>query len=244
MNLIVDQGNTATKLAIFDSEKKITSKVIFLKKDQKLTEDWIAEKIESVNAIIVSSVTNNVLRINHPNLIVFNDKTPIPIINKYKTPETLGKDRLANAIAIWALNPHKPSMAIDMGTCIKYDLVSEKGEYLGGNISPGMNMRYESLHAFTDQLPRIEPADFEYNFGDNTETSILNGVQHAINHEINGFIQRYTEQFGQLTIFMTGGDVKYFDKGFKSSIFAFPNQIGEDLTLYGLNEILNYNVEL
>ena len=116
--------------------------------------------------------------------------------------------------------------------------MKKKGVYLGGNISPGMNMRYAALESFTDQLSLIASEEFVFGFGTTTKTSILNGVQHAIFHEINGFIERYQEQFGELTIFMTGGDLKYFDKGNKNPIFA-----DSDLTIFGLNEILKYNVE-
>jgi len=243
MNLIVDQGNTATKLTIFDGEKKVVESCVFLKKDKKKAEKWIADRAYLVKAALVSAVTNDVLAMPIANCIQLNENTPLPLVNGYETPQTLGKDRIANAVASWSRNPNKASLVIDLGTCIKYDLVAENGVYLGGNISPGLNMRYRALHEFTDQLPLIAAEEFDYNFGTTTKSSIQNGVQQAIHHEINGFITRYTAQLGALTIFMTGGDLKYFDKGFKSSIFAVPI-IWKDLTSYGLNEILSYNVEL
>jgi len=238
MNLIIDQGNTATKLALFEEKGTLIKKQVFLKSEQKKAEKWILEVENSIKSILISSVTNDKLNLPEKKTIYLDAKTSLPIQIKYQTPQTLGKDRIANAVGIWNKNKNKNSLCIDLGTCIKYDLVDENGNYLGGNISPGLKMRYQSLADYTDQLPLIEPSDFEFGYGLSTETSIKNGVQHAIFHEINGFIDRYTEQFGQLTIFMTGGDLKYFDKGYKNPIFA-----DSDLTIYGLNEILRYNVE-
>ncbi len=238
MNLIVDQGNTATKLALFDKGGNLHIKKVFAKEEVDLVEKWVKEHADELEAVLVSSVTNDQINLPIAKRIDLDEKTPIPIQNGYETPHTLGNDRLANATAIWKKNPNKNSLAIDIGTCIKYDIVNSKGVYLGGNISPGMNMRYAALQSFTDQLPLIDAEEFEFGFGVSTKSSIQNGVQHAIFHEINGFIQRYQEQFGELTIFMTGGDLKYFDKGYKNPIFAH-----SDLTIFGLNEILKYNVE-
>lgn len=239
MNLIVDQGNTATKLALFDEGGNLLVKQIFDKKESLVAENWVNERSGSISAVLISAVTNEQLNFSIPKQIVLNSNTPLPIINGYESPKSLGNDRLANAVAIWTKNPNKHSLCIDIGTCIKYDLVNGKGVFLGGNISPGMKMRYAALNTFTDQLPLIEAEEFTYEFGRSTKTSIQNGVQQAIFHEINGFISRYSDQFGELTIFMTGGDLKYFDKAYKNPIFA-----DSDLTIFGLNEILRYNVEL
>lgn len=243
MNLIIDQGNTATKLAIFEADF-LQKKIAFEKSEKEKVESWIANNIPENANILISSVTDQVLSIAQPNRIYLDHHTPLPIENSYATPETLGLDRLANVVAARALNPGKNSLALDMGTCIKYDLVNSNGVYMGGNISPGLRMRYQALNHFTDKLPLFDPEeDFQYDYGTTTESSMKNGVQHAIFHEINGFIQRYEEQFGQLTIFMTGGDLKYFDKAFKNTIFADSISIEEDLTVRGLNEILKHNVE-
>jgi type III pantothenate kinase len=238
MNLIIDQGNTATKMAIFDENDLLIKKVSFEQENVVEIENWIQKEANLIKTIIVSNVTDTVLKTPTVFKIDLTNDTPTPLLNKYETPKTLGKDRLANAVAIWAKNPNLNSLCIDMGTCIKYDLVTAKGEYLGGNISPGMRMRYQALHQMTAHLPQIEPQTFVYGFGTTTASSILNGVQHAIHHEINGFIQRYIHDFGQLTIFMTGGDSIYFEKEFKNTIFA-----DCDVTIYGLNEILKYNVK-
>lgn len=238
MNLIVDQGNTATKFAFFSADGKLVERKTVSKEDLDTAQRWILEEGHRANHVLVSSVTNQQFSFPQKDVLYLDLNTPIPLKNSYESPQTLGRDRLANAVAIWMENPNKNSLCIDLGTCIKYDLVNNEGCYLGGNISPGMQMRYQALAHFTDQLPLIEPGNTKLNYGTTTETSIRNGVQQAVFHEINGFIQRYDEQFAELTIFMTGGDLKYFDKGFKNTIFA-----DSDLTMKGLNEILKYNVE-
>lgn len=237
MNLIIDQGNTATKLAFFE-EEKIIKKKTFAKSDQQGLMEYIAENTPKITGALISSVTANHIEIHDIETVYLNADTPLPVQLNYRTPQTLGKDRIANAVGAWVKNRNKNSLVIDLGTCIKYDLVNSKGAYLGGNISPGLHMRYKALDAFTDKLPLIAPRDFEYGYGTDTDSSILNGVQQGVFHEINGFINRYRKEFEPLTIFMTGGDLNFFEKDFKNSIFA-----DSDLTMIGLNEILKHNVQ-
>ena len=226
------------KVALF-SENELISKSKFTYSDVNLFYAWL-EKINEKNInIIVSSVVNQTIdlsKLSINRVIYLDENTELPIINDYETPKTLGNDRLANAVAANSLNPNQNSLVIDMGTCIKYDLINSKGIYLGGNISLGLTMRYKALNHFTDQLPLLNPSNFKNTHGIDTESSIRCGIELAIEHEINGFIDRYTTEFKPLTIFMTGGDLKYFDKSFKNDIFA-----NSDLTLIGLNEILRHN---
>ena len=238
MNLIIDQGNTLFKVALF-RDNELISKEKFKYSDIDLFYDWLKNKNLKKLNIIVSSVVNTEIDLSNyeiNKLIRLDFNTKLPIRNNYKTPKTLGVDRIANAVAAWQLNPNKNSMVIDFGTCIKYDIVNSKGEYVGGNISLGLNMRYKALNHFTDKLPLLKQSNLDVNYGIDTETSLKCGVQLAIEHEIKGFVDSYTKEFGQLTIFMTGGDSKYFDKSFKNHIFANSN-----LTLIGLNEILKHN---
>lgn len=246
MNLIIDQGNTSTKTALFENGK-ILEKVVYLKSDHVHLEEWVEKQIQDDTPVLLCSVTNQDIQINSSRILSFNHDTPLPIGNSYSTPETLGKDRIANAVAIWSKSHGQNAICIDLGTCIKYDLVVDQ-KYVGGNISPGLMMRFRALNSFTDQLPQIQPQiDFIENdsdgYGISTESSILNGVQQAIIHEINGFISRYQRELGPLTIFMTGGDAKFFDKALKKGIFAVSINYWENLTLFGLNEILEYNVK-
>ncbi len=161
----------------------------------------------------------------------------LPIKVLYKTPETLGNDRLANVCAAWSLYPEQNSLVIDLGTCIKYDFVSASGTYPGGSISPGLSMRYKALTRFTSQLPYFKPVDeFPELTGQSTEGAIRSGVENGILEEVNGIIARYQELFDQTRIILTGGDHSKFADKLKSVIFAAPN-----LTLTGLKVILDHN---
>jgi len=240
MKLLVDQGNTTIKLGLFD-DNKLISKAVFLNDEFGFAQQWLQTNVEAPVDVLLCSVVENefeLAAIPATSFFRLDASTKLPIKNNYKTPETLGKDRLANAVACWSLNKKKNSLAIDLGTCIKYDIVTAEGAYIGGAISPGLAMRYKALHEFTDQLPLIENEINSHLYGTDTESSIVAGVKEGMIHEINGFIERYSEEFKGLTIFMTGGDAKFFDKAFKSTIFAHP-----DLTLTGLNEILRHNVQ-
>lgn len=239
MNLIIDEGNTAFKLALFNWDELVACKS-FLPHERQEMHSFISDAITKIRHAMVSSVVDNGLDLSR---YTFNEwslghGTPLPIKNEYQSRQTLGKDRLCNAVGAWAKNPNGNSLVIDLGTCIKYDLMSANGSYLGGNISPGLKMRYQALNHYTAKLPLLEKGEFEYGYGVDTESSIMNGVQQGIYHEINGFIRRYRHEFPELTIFMTGGDAKSFDKPFIVDIFADPN-----LTLFGLNKILLHNVE-
>ncbi len=198
----------------------------------------------TVTASIISSVIHHdaalepFLRTLGPSYVL-NSNTPVPITVSYQTPETLGNDRLANAVAVSQQFPQQPALAIDMGTCIKYDFVTANNEYLGGAIAPGFAMRLKALHTFTDKLPLIEEKKIDALIGDSTKTSMQSGVYNGIVAEINGIIEKYAEQYPEVQVVLTGGDVKFFDKAVKNTIFA-----DSFLTPKGLNAILQHNVAI
>lgn len=241
MNLIIDQGNTAIKVGVFD-KNQISLKEVFSNHDSNALSEWLKLNVNEPVNLIISNVTSQKLDVSKLDLLIsieLNSTISLPIKIAYKSPETLGNDRLANACGMWSLNKGKNSLSLDFGTCLKYDLINNERTYLGGAISPGLGMRYRALHEFTAKLPLIQNEMTPLNeVGDNTDSSLCVGVKLGMIHEINGFIERYSEDFDDLTIFMTGGDLKYFDKDFKNHIFANP-----DLTMIGLNEILQYNVQ-
>jgi type III pantothenate kinase len=150
----------------------------------------------------------------------------------YETPGTLGVDRLANAIACHQLSEGS-ALAIDLGTCIKYDFVDSEGTYQGGAISPGIELRYQAMHQFTGKLPLVIDRQIPSYIGKNTMDAMRSGVMNGILEEIKGFIERYRAEYPDLTIFLTGGDHQYFDIGLKNGIFA-----DENLTLKGLQIVL------
>jgi type III pantothenate kinase len=167
-----------------------------------------------------------------------DENTELPIENLYETPETLGKDRLAAAVGANELFPEQNLLVIDAGTAITFDLVSEKNQFIGGNISPGLEMRFKALNHFTGKLPLLSFSD-EFDFiGKNTNDAIRAGVQNGMLYEIDRTIDIFNRNYQNLQIIMTGGDSNFFDKKLNYSIFVHFN-----LTLIGLNRILEHNAK-
>ena len=167
-----------------------------------------------------------------------DQQTELPIENLYETPETLGKDRIAAAVGANELFPDQNLLIIDAGTAITYDLVSEKNQFIGGNISPGLEMRFKALNQFTGKLPLINYSDEFQLIGRNTTDAIRAGVQNGMRYEIDQTIAIFNRNYQNLQIIMTGGDSNFFDKKLNYSIFVHFN-----LTLIGLNRILEYNAK-
>jgi type III pantothenate kinase len=171
-------------------------------------------------------------------MVNFSHETKLPITILYKSAETLGLDRIANAVGAAVQFPNRNVLAIQAGTCLVFDFVNENGEYLGGSISPGINMRLEALHEKTKNLPLLRVEDTPQSFlGATSEESILSGVMNGICYEIDGFIEDYKANFENVMVMLTGGDALYLQKLIKNTIFAAQN-----LVLKGLNEIIKYNV--
>jgi len=167
---------------------------------------------------------------------VVSSASKVPFKNTYKTPKTLGVDRIALVAAAVVKFPKKHVLVIDAGTCITYDFVTKEAAYLGGAISPGIKMRYQSLHAFTENLPLLDVFESNNFIGTSTEESIISGVLTGVQKEINGFIEDYQQEYLDLTVVLTGGDTNFLSKQLKSSIFA-----NQNFLLQGLNEILKFN---
>ncbi len=240
-NLTIDIGNTRTKIVIFEANEIIHKETLpyltipFLKK--------LAYNHKKANCIL--TVTGNVtadieqyLQKRFKTYTRLTHETPVPIENLYKTPETLGRDRLAAVIGAQALFPNANCLVIDAGTCITFDILNDKGQYLGGNISPGIEMRMRAMHEFTAKLPLIELKDQKEWIGEDTETALRNGGQLGALLEIRGFIAKCRRKFGHINVVFTGGSTNFFVKQLKSRIFARPN-----LVPLGLNQILNYNLD-
>ena len=198
---------------------------------------------EKVTSAILSSVIHTPREIidwlqQNYFFIHFDQHTPIPLQNRYGTPDTLGRDRLAAAIGAAAQFPGKPVLSIDTGTAIKFDFVDADGNYRGGSIAPGLWLRFRALHTFTDKLPLVGYSDEHPLVGDSTQSSILSGVMNGAIAEVNGMIEAYKKRFPGLKIVLTGGESIYFEKSIKSNIFA-----DSKLVIKGLNEILRFNEE-
>ena len=241
MNLVLDIGNTRTKAAIF-ADNEVIEHFYFDKNPvnqlKKLLAEYSDIKFSIVSSVLSHSKDSLNLLQHKTNCVELNEYTKLPLTIKYKTPETLGKDRLAAAVGACTLFKNENVLSIDAGTCIKFDLVTKNGEYLGGSISPGLDMRFKALNSFTDKLPLLS-VDEKYNsiIGTSSKESVLSGVQNGAIFEVSGFINKYCEQYPDLKLVMSGGDANFFENALKKSIFVSPN-----LVLIGLNEILNLNV--
>ena len=237
MNLVLDIGNTFIKLAVFN--KNILLETSVQKELDDSLIDSFFQKYKITNCIF-SSVTNNnknEILLKKYNFLPLTHLTPLPLSLNYKTPETLGIDRIAAVVGAKSSFDNIDLLVIDLGTCVTFDFVNSKGEYLGGSISPGFNMRFEALNYFTEKLPLIEfKKENLMLIGDSTEKSIISGVYNGMKNEINGIINAYISQYTTLKIVVTGGDFNLFDLEPKNRIFA-----DKFLVLKGLNEILIYN---
>ncbi|MBT6766833.1 MAG: type III pantothenate kinase, partial [Prolixibacteraceae bacterium] len=157
----------------------------------------------------------------------------------YDSKETLGKDRIAAAVGAFDLYPDSNVLIIDAGTAITYDIINEKNQYLGGNISPGLEMRFKALHHFTGKLPLVKQNKFDKLYGNTTENAILAGVQNGLVFEVDKAIDTFKEFYNNLKVIITGGNAEFFDKKLKNSFFVHFNLIA-----MGLNRILEYNGEI
>ena len=242
MNLIIDIGNTRVKLAVY-KENSCVDKYIVLKKDFLKSIKNILNKNPKIKKGIISSVDffskeeeNDLKKLL--NLTVVSTSMSLPFKNLYETPKTLGLDRIALIAAAADQYKKENVLVIDAGTCITYDFLNSKNEYLGGAISLGLTIRYEALHNLTAKLPLLKPDDSNFFIGNSTESSIHSGVINGLVNEIDGIIQQYQSTYKDLTVILTGGDTNFLSKRLKSSIFANSNFL-----LEGLNHLLKINTD-
>lgn len=239
MHLVIDIGNTSAKIAVFsqgEMKDMIRCSNQSLKELDAFCQTYPIRKGIWASVISLSEEVQQQLQQLPFPMMELTYQTPIPIRNLYRTPQTLGVDRLAAVIGAYTTKPHHPALVIDAGTCITYDFIDEHGQYLGGNISPGMEMRLKALHEFTSKLPKVEASGETPSYGYSTETAIRSGVIRGIEHEISGYIQHLKKNYPSLLVFLTGGNEFSFDTNLKSGIFA-----DGFLVLKGLNRILDYN---
>ncbi len=242
MNLIIDIGNTRAKLAVFQDFKIIKS-VTCLKSKLSYEQKKILNEFPKIQDGIIANVAkpqkgyDGTLSELNGKKIILSSGTSIPFNNAYGTPQSLGLDRIALAAAAVHQFPNRNTLVIDAGTCITYDIITTEKDYLGGAISPGLNMRYRALHNFTANLPLLRTADEEISaLGTDTISSLKLGVTGGVVNEINGFIDQFNQKYENLTIIFTGGDSEFLSKRLKNSIF-----VAKNFLLTGLNCILEYN---
>ena len=236
LNLIVDIGNNSSKYYLFNGKQLVlhsrrnngTSGIL-----SEWNKEFEIEKVIVSSVIDLDDAARKEFGILGCPVLWFNSGTPTPLSIDYSTPHTLGSDRLAAATGAWNEAPGHDMLVIDCGSAITIDFVDRCGHYRGGNISPGIKMRLMALHDYTSRLPLIEKEGETPVMGHDTETAIRSGVIRGICHEIEGYITEYREKYGDVLVFLTGGDEKSLKNSIKSSIFA-----DKYLVAKGLNCIL------
>ena len=242
MNLVIDIGNTRTKYSVCTKNEVV--KTVSVDAFLPALIGILKQEYEGLDRAILSSVKDYpdelkvALTEQFKLFIELDAATRLPVENCYESKETLGKDRIAAIVGAFELYPNTNVLVIDAGTAITYDLLTAEGKYLGGNISPGLAMRFKALNQFTGKLPKVEKGVIEELIGKTTEQAIRAGVQHGIVFEVDHAITSFKENYNNLKVIMTGGDAEFFDKKLKNSFFVHFN-----LTSIGLNRILQHNGE-
>ena len=237
MNLLIDIGNSLTKIAVFNKAKIITEFKI-----KKIDLNFIKDIVKD-NKIINCAISNVGPRIDdlyffleeNINLYIFDDKINLPFLNPYKKG-IVGDDRLALILAASYEYPNDNVLIIDMGTCITYDIKTSKNLYQAGGISPGLMLRLDSLSRGAFNLTEVKPNYPKSSIADDTETSINIGVLLGIENEINGFINNYKNEYNNLKVIISGGDSDFLYGKLKNTIFTNSNFIYK-----GLNYLIEYN---
>lgn len=238
MNLVVDLGNTRVKAALFNGHELVELRVYPSINELSVDKSFYGQAERCLVGSVVGSFhyIGDILS-DFKGLDFHSVVRPAPLKILYKNSDTLGSDRLAASVGAYSLYPNKNVLVVDSGTCLKFNFTNEKNEFLGGAISPGLQMRFKALQQFTDKLPLVNfNGDFDKLVGQNTEESILSGVINGILQETDGVINEYKKLYPDLTIVITGGDTDFFAKRLKNRIFAHPY-----LVLVGLNETLIFN---
>ena len=238
MNLTLDIGNTQSKLAVFNN-----SLVVVKTFDSEFIIDEIDDFLllyPSIKNLIVCSVTDitlNLEKYNFNNVHFVSSSSNIPFENLYLSKDSLGNDRIALVSSASISYPGKNVLIIDAGSCITYDFINDKNQYLGGAISPGLNMRYKSLNEFTSKLPLVSFESSDKLIANQTIDSINVGVANGVVFEIEGFVRQYLSEYDNLTVILTGGNSDFLSNQLKISIFA-----NQNFLLEGLNNLIKLNI--
>lgn len=236
-NLTIDQGNSSAKVAVWNGTDIIFDACYEHFKGEDI--DDIIKRFPLINRAIYSSVANegsdviSTLKLRDIETIVLNHTTPLPISNSYKTPQSLGRDRIAAAVGAWCCHKGSDILVIDLGTAITYDVVTANNYYIGGNIAPGVNMRLEALHNYTSRLPLVPTQGDCPMWGYDTTTAIRSGVLNGVVGEIYHYKKQLTES---PVVILTGGNATMI-----AEMLDFDIEIDHHLVTRGLNCILRYN---
>jgi type III pantothenate kinase len=237
--LCFDFGNTRLKAAFFQNAK--LAQVIVIENDGIAMIESLLNKFDSQKTILSSVIKHNpeieTLLEEKTKFHKLNHLSRLPFTTPVGKPETIGADRLALAAAAVYFFPKQHNLVIGMGSCITYNFINTDHEFLGGGISPGMEMRMRSLNQFTAKLPIVKPDTNVPLIGYDTVSNILSGVVLGMAKEIDGFIDVYKEKYGNFNVHLTGGDLVYLAPHLKNQIFADPELIFKGL--YAISEVNN-----
>lgn len=239
MNLTIDIGNTVAKLVAFSGTEPVDMVITSNKTLEALTDfvtRYSPRQCGISSVIPLADEARQQIESMRLPYIIISAHTPLPIQILYKTPETLGSDRMAAVMGAQTLRPNCDLLVIDAGSCITYDFLDAQGNYWGGNISPGLEMRLKAMNQFTARLPLVNSEGDTPAIGYNTETALRAGVMKGIEYEIEGYIHRFQEKYPNISVFLTGGNSLNFDSPLKSCIFA-----DKFLVPRGINRILQHN---
>jgi type III pantothenate kinase len=240
MLLAIDVGNTRIKAAVFEVDT-LFEVLIFTKEELAQKVNFILQLHPKIKSMVVASVGNMdesafLAFENSVKIYFISHESKFPFQNLYTTPKTLGIDRMVLAAGAVMQFPSQNRLVIDAGTCITYDFIDADNNYLGGSISPGIRLRYESLHHFTAKLPLLTKSYPKNTIGNSTPESMHSGVVTGVIHEMDGFIEEYKTQYAKFIIILTGGDAEFLAKRLKNTIFANSNFL-----LESLNQTFQYN---
>lgn len=236
ITICFDFGNTRLKAAVFEQDQ--LKEIIILKDDSRESMEEMIQQFKPSFSIL-SSVVNHQpvveeVLAKHTSFHKLSHQTKLPFTTPVGKPETIGADRLALCAASVHLFPGKNNLAIGIGTCITYNFINNQNQFLGGSISPGLEMRFKSMNQLTALLPLVK---MEWNFpliGYDTKTNLLSGVAWGMAKEIDGIIDAYAEKYGNFNVLLTGGDTVHFAPLLKNMIFADPQLIFKGL--YAISE--------
>ncbi|PWA07012.1 type III pantothenate kinase [Flavobacterium laiguense] len=242
MILTIDVGNTRIKGAVFEEDKALEC-FVFPKDEIQKNIKIILKKYKKITHLVVASVgsVEKQLFLDFEKVLevwFVSHEDSFPFINGYATPKTLGIDRMVLAAGATLQFRGQNRLIIDAGTCVTYDFVDHNDVYLGGAISPGLRLRYEALHHYTEKLPLLNATDPIHFIGKSTAESIHSGIVNGLAHEINGFVDEYSAQYSNFIIILTGGDTDFLAKRLKNTIFANSNFL-----LESLNQIFQYKIK-
>ena len=239
VTLCLDFGNTRKKAAIF--QKNEIDKVMVLPDDTAATIGSLLDIYKPYKSILSSVIDHHTaieeLLAAKTKFHKLSHLTKLPFTTPVGKPETIGADRLALCAAAVHYYPKKNNLIIGIGSCVTYNFVNKYQEFIGGAISPGMEMRLKAMHQFTAKLPLVKADSNVPLMGYDTTTNLLTGAVLGLSKEIDGFVDAYKEKFGNFNVLLTGGDLVHLAPHLKNKIFADPDLIFKGL--YAISEVNN-----